>query len=75
MKLYAFLLGALFMSGMSAVAGNLENILSKPQLDQLQRGYGMFIHYGINTFNDLEWSDGTLYGCKTERRTTTCMEK
>ena len=25
----------------------------------IERGYGMFIHFGINTFNNLEWSDGT----------------
>lgn len=25
-----------------------------------QRGYGMFVHFGINTFNEVEWSDGTL---------------
>lgn len=26
----------------------------------IQRGYGMFIHFGINTFHETEWSDGTL---------------
>jgi len=26
----------------------------------ISRGYGMFVHFGINTFNETEWSDGTL---------------
>ena len=30
------------------------------QQAMMKRGYGMFIHFGINTFNDIEWSDGTL---------------
>lgn len=34
--------------------------LNKDQIGQVNRGYGMFIHFGINTFNEIEWSDGTL---------------
>jgi len=34
--------------------------LTKAQIDQIERGYGMFIHFGINTFNEVEWSNGGL---------------
>lgn len=34
--------------------------LSSAQIDQIERGYGMFIHFGLNTFNEIEWSDGKL---------------
>lgn len=34
--------------------------LDKYQIRQVNRGYGMFIHFGLNTFNETEWSDGTL---------------
>lgn len=30
------------------------------QKAQIARKYGMFIHYGVNTFNEIEWSDGKL---------------
>lgn len=29
------------------------------QQKQIDRKYGMFIHYGINTFNNQEWTDGS----------------
>jgi alpha-L-fucosidase len=33
---------------------------NKAQIEQIQRRFGMFIHFGINTFNNVEWSDGTI---------------
>ena len=39
------------------IASNTPN---KHQLAQINRKYGMFIHFGINTFHDKEWTDGTL---------------
>lgn len=32
---------------------------SKTQRKQIERKYGMFIHFGINTFHDQEWTDGS----------------
>ena len=37
--------------------GTLPNARQQAQID---RRYGLFLHFGINTFNNLEWSDGTL---------------
>ncbi len=34
--------------------------LSPIQVAQRNRGYGMFIHFGVNTFNQTEWSNGKL---------------
>lgn len=33
---------------------------SKHQKRQIARKYGMFVHFGINTFHDTEWSDGSF---------------
>ena len=30
------------------------------QLAQMRRRFGMFLHFGINSFNNTEWSDGKL---------------
>jgi alpha-L-fucosidase len=32
---------------------------TKGQLAQIKRKYGMFIHFGINTFHNEEWTDGS----------------
>ena len=32
---------------------------SSYQLEQIKRKYGMFIHFGVNTFHDMEWTDGS----------------
>lgn len=41
-------------------AQNTKIEMSSAQRNQIKRGYGMFIHFGINTFNEVEWSNGKL---------------
>jgi alpha-L-fucosidase len=39
---------------------NFETTPSNVQKTWMDLGFGMFIHYGVNTYFDKEWSDGTL---------------
>lgn len=36
-----------------------STVPSKYQKEQIKRKYGMFIHFGINTFHNEEWTDGS----------------
>jgi alpha-L-fucosidase len=61
-KIVKLLISALLLllhGGPSGV-GQAQPELSQAQQNQVKRGYGMFIHFGLNTFNETEWSDGTL---------------
>jgi alpha-L-fucosidase len=48
------------MSHIIIWAQSQMNHLNPLQRTQIDRGYGMFIHFGINTFNEIEWSKGNL---------------
>ncbi|MGM9478308.1 alpha-L-fucosidase [Pedobacter sp. GSP4] len=37
---------------------------NKAQKEQIARKYGMFMHFGINTFVDEEWTDGSIPAAK-----------
>jgi alpha-L-fucosidase len=51
------------IAGLQVAVPQTATPATKPnarQQAQIDRRYGLFIHFGINTFNDLDWSDGTL---------------
>lgn len=50
-------LASFFASGQIIQPSTSPNDIQKKMME---RGYGMFITYGINTFNEIEWSDGSL---------------
>lgn len=54
-----FLLGALCASPATAQKIKPSTKPNACQQEMIDRGYGMFIHYGMNTFNQAEWSEGT----------------
>lgn len=45
------------MSMILQIPGTTPN---KHQLEQIARRFGMFIHFGVNTFGNVEWSDGMI---------------
>lgn len=56
--LFLYLLLCLFYVTVKAQSLNLSPNSLQKQI--IKRGYGLFMHFGINTFNETEWSDGTL---------------
>lgn len=58
--------GVIFLGSSTQTEELLDSLLPKPssrpslaQQEQIKRKYGMFIHFGINTFHNKEWTDGS----------------
>lgn len=45
--------------GQKLILPSPSTVPCKEQQKQIARKYGMFIHFGINTFHDEEWTDGS----------------
>lgn len=63
-RLFSILLFLLFISAHTYAQPQLTEPIpsqkpGKYQKDQIKRKYGMFIHFGINTFHNEEWTDGS----------------
>lgn len=50
----------LLINSLLLYSQNQTQQMTAAQESQIKRGYGMFIHFGINTFNEIEWSKGNL---------------
>jgi alpha-L-fucosidase len=57
--LLSVLVNDLLLSQNASIEPKPSNKPSEYQLAQIKRKYGMFIHFGINTFYDEEWTDGS----------------
>lgn len=63
MKRLYYLTFLLILIGSSGTFGQKIVPSERPNSTQqkmVERGYGMFIHFGINTFGETEWSDGSI---------------
>lgn len=60
MKKYLLSLALAMASVLPSIAEKITPADSpnKCQQNLIDRGYGMFIHFGMNTFNQQEWSEG-----------------
>lgn len=61
--LFCFLLaGSGLMAENRPVSAGIQpsDCANKDQANMINRQYGMFIHFGINTYSGKEWTDGTL---------------
>ncbi|WP_455584268.1 alpha-L-fucosidase [Bacteroides sp.] len=60
-KIFLLLIG--IFCATSVLVAQVLSPSDKPNRSQKllqKRGYGMFIHFGVNTFSDDEWSDGSI---------------
>lgn len=67
MRIRTIALAALLGLALGATAQTRKRLIlptpsttpNKAQQAQIARKYGMFMHFGINTFHDMEWTDGS----------------
>lgn len=57
MILSIFLCLTMSLNGQEIIPSDSPN---ETQKRMVERGYGMFMHFGVNTFVDMEWSDGSV---------------